>query len=413
MNYEAPPKKIVQGPIQIHHMTEFVAEYIRFDQLGVIDNAHKAHADCDEGGVESSLCLKLAELHSLAVDAPKTGEWPEMPKEAKVLKFPDFMMKSDKPSYPSDKVLGKLYRECRAFKDSIGREVPRKKPHIDSALLVPHFQRYQDEAKELYEEYSNQLQTLMNLYGIETEAELLSGCFLKVHSRLGREKVEIADLVGQILTKIRESFRRRFFREFEVNEDIRGAEDVISEEMRRKASAWYYVAYSNKQSTDAAENGPDETPSKQFLSFPWLVDDVMLSIRTERAFEEQESPSIVESINESVLKVFEKDRRILLPCFEERLQKKNLIAREIPGMRLALFGSSATLLFRTDSDLDLCVLNSVRVARRKGLDREEQIALLTKLHPIMKKLFKHARLVESAKVPVSAVLKLREVDYFS
>lgn len=403
MNYEAPPKKIVHGPIQIHHMTEFVAEYIRFDQLGVIDNAHKAHADCDEGGVESSLCLKLAELHSLAVDAPKTGEWPEMPKEAKVLKFPDFMMKSDKPSYPSDKVLGKLYRECRAFKDSIGREVPRKKPHIDSALLVPHFQRYQDEAKELYEEYSNQLQTLMNLYGIETEAELLSGCFLKVHSRLGREKVEIADLVGQILTKIRESFRRRFFREFEVNEDIRGAEDVISEEMRRKASAWYYVAYSNKQSTDAAENGPDGTPSKQFLSFPWLVDDVMLSIRTERAFEEQESPSIVESINESVLKVFEKDRRILLPCFEERLQKKNLIAREIPGMSLALFGSSATLLFRTDSDLDLCVLNSVRVARRKGLDREEQIALLTKFHPIMKKLFKHARLVESAKVPVSAV----------
>ena len=157
MNYKSPPKKEVYGTITARHMTDFVAEYIRFDQLGVIDNAHKAQADCLEGGVEASLCLQLAELHSLAVDAPKTGKWPEMPKEAKVQVFPDFMMKSDKPSYPSEKVLGKLYRECRAFKDSIARDVPLKKPHIVPGLLVPNFQKYQEEAKEIYEEYSNQV----------------------------------------------------------------------------------------------------------------------------------------------------------------------------------------------------------------------------------------------------------------
>lgn len=158
MNYESPPKKTVYGPITVSHMTAFVAEYIRYDQLGVIDNAHKAQADSLEGGVESSLCLHLAELHSLAVDAPKTGEWPEMPKEAKVAVFPDFMMKSDKPSYRSEKVLGKLYRECRSFKDSIARDVPLKKPHIEPGLLVPNFQKYQEEAKEVYEEYSSQVQ---------------------------------------------------------------------------------------------------------------------------------------------------------------------------------------------------------------------------------------------------------------
>lgn len=157
MNYEAPPKKQVYGPITVRHMTEFVAEYIQSDQLGVIDNAHKAQADCHEGGVESSLCLHLAELHSKAVDAPKTGKWPEMPKEAKVAVFPDFMMKSDKPSYPSEKVLGKLFRECRAFKDSIARDVPLNKPHIAPELLVPNFQKYQDDAKEVYEEYSSQV----------------------------------------------------------------------------------------------------------------------------------------------------------------------------------------------------------------------------------------------------------------
>ena len=81
-----------------------------------------------------------------------------MPKEAKVTVFPDFMMKSDKPSYTSDKVLGKLYRECRVFKDSIARDIPQKKPHVDSGFLVPGFQQYQEEARETYEEYSNQVE---------------------------------------------------------------------------------------------------------------------------------------------------------------------------------------------------------------------------------------------------------------
>lgn len=406
MNYEALPKKEVLGTITVSHMTEFVAEYIRFDQLGVIDNAHKAQADSHEGGVESSLCLQLAELHSQAVDAPKTGKWTEMPKEAKVSVFPDFMMKSDKPSYPSDKVLGKLYRECRAFKDSIAREVPLKKPHIAPILLVPNFQKYQEEAKELYEEYSSQLQTLMNLYGIETEAELLSGCFLKLHSRLGREKVEIADIVSRVLSKIRENFRSKFFREFDLDEGKRGDDEVISEEMQRKASAWYYVAYSHKQATEALENVPDETPRMQFLSFPWLVDDVILSIRIRKAFELQESQSIVASISESVLKVFEEERDVLLQCYEDRLQKKNFVSRAMPGVSVALFGSSATLLFRPDSDLDLCILDPRLIALHSQMGRDEQIALLKTLHPVMKKLFKHARLVESARIPVSFFLVL-------
>lgn len=401
MNYEALPKKEVLGTITVSHMTVFVAEYIKFDQLGVIDNAHKAQADSHEGGVESSLCLQLAELHSQAVDAPKTGKWTELPKEAKVSVFPDFMMKSDKPSYPSDKVLGKLYRECRAFKDSIARDVPLKKPHIVPYLLVPNFQKYQEEAKELYEEYSSQLITLMNLYGIETEAELLSGCFLKLHSRLGREKVEIAEIVSRIMTKIRENFRSRFFKEFDLGEENREVVGIISEEMQRKASAWYFVAYSHKQTTNAAENEPNETPSMQFLSFPWLVDDVMLSIRVKKTFKVQESQSIVASISESVFKVFEDERHVLLQSFQDRLQKKNFISTAMPGVSVAMFGSSATLLFRPDSDLDLCVLDPRLIARQSELSRDEQIGFLKTLHPVMKKLFKHARLVDSARVPVS------------
>ena len=79
----------------------------------------------------------------------------------------------------------------------------------------------------------------MNLYGIESEGELLSGCFSKLHSRLGREKVEIADIVSRILAKIRENFRKKFFEEFDLAEDDRGSSEAISEELQQKASAWY------------------------------------------------------------------------------------------------------------------------------------------------------------------------------
>ena len=405
MNYEAPPKKEVDETITVRHMTDFVGEYIRFDQLGVIDNAHKAHAD--KRGVESTICIKLAELHSLAVDAPKTGKWPEMPMEAKVVLFPDFMMKSDKPSYPSDKVLGKLFRECRTFKNNLIHEGPRKKLHVAPSLLVPNFHSYLEEAKELYKDYSGHLQTLMNLYGVETEAELLSGCFQKLHPRLGREKTEIADIVSHVLTTIRITFRTKFFEEFELDETRRGPGE-ISDEMQRKASAWYYVAYGHQQVTDTSELDSEESSDKQFLSFPWVVDDVLLSIRKRKPFQHQEIQGVVTSVTQSVMKVFEEASDFLLDHFSARLQKKNFISQRIrnlaPELAVGMFGSSSTLLFRPDSDLDLCVLVPKVIAERGELSREQQIVLLKTLQPAMRKMYKHARLVETARTPVSLCL---------
>ena len=115
MDYPSLPKLEQTEPITTRDMTKFVVDYIRSDQLGVIDNAHKALADIEKDGVQSRKCLCLAELHSLAVDAPKTGKWPST-QGIKIEMFPDFMMKSDKPSYPSEKVIGKLFRRCRKFK---------------------------------------------------------------------------------------------------------------------------------------------------------------------------------------------------------------------------------------------------------------------------------------------------------
>lgn len=48
------------------------------------------------------------------MDAPKTGNWQVIDKDLKdaLKRYPDFMRKMDKPSYPSERILGKMFREC-------------------------------------------------------------------------------------------------------------------------------------------------------------------------------------------------------------------------------------------------------------------------------------------------------------
>lgn len=50
-------------------------------------------------GIFSEACIKLAHMHSDAVDFPKTGECPLLPKELRPTEYPDFMMKGGKPRY--------------------------------------------------------------------------------------------------------------------------------------------------------------------------------------------------------------------------------------------------------------------------------------------------------------------------
>lgn len=61
-------------------ITDFFLNYIWSDNLGVIANAHLVWADLSEHGARCEECLKLAALHSKAVDFPKSGVPAEVPK---------------------------------------------------------------------------------------------------------------------------------------------------------------------------------------------------------------------------------------------------------------------------------------------------------------------------------------------
>ena len=76
------------------------------DALGRIAYMHLALSDKLDDGAMNKLCKKLAEAQAIAVDYPKTGKRPKIPKDAPELVkkngYPDFMEKRN--SYPSHKV---------------------------------------------------------------------------------------------------------------------------------------------------------------------------------------------------------------------------------------------------------------------------------------------------------------------
>lgn len=429
MDYQAAVKLEQTEPITAADMTKFVIDYIRSDQLGVIDNAHKALADLEERGVESDICLHLAELHSLAVDAPKTGKWPQIPKKLKIKECPDFMMKSDKPSYPSKKVLGKLYRRCKKFKDTASEKYSTKM-RVDESFLIQGHERFLEDARDMFQEYQDKMQGLMRLYGIESEAETFTGCFLKLRNRLRKEKTEIAEIVGEIVFGMRSYFRRQFFSEF----DLEGQESVNKAEVTRdmilKASAWYIVTY-----THAHDHADDSDPvhRKRLLGFPWFINDVMLAVKNYKT--QPSSPQVFEvrtAVGESLVRLFNEEKTGLIEEFKGRVRTKNAITRHLERANLnqsvSMIGSSATFLFDEKSDLDLFVFsqnsqsssqrgNPGLVTEQGGTSIQDQAKALGLLVPYLKEeerqnsgeelqnLFWKVRLVNKKHFPVSTIFR--------
>ncbi|KFM71282.1 RNA-dependent RNA polymerase 1, partial [Stegodyphus mimosarum] len=92
-------------------MVSFLAKYIKNDQVGIIANAHLAHADIDS--VFSNKCIEIAKKFHIAVDFAKNGKSAHLERFEKPQKFPDFMEKSHKETYKSKKALGKMFRVCK------------------------------------------------------------------------------------------------------------------------------------------------------------------------------------------------------------------------------------------------------------------------------------------------------------
>lgn len=137
MDFSKAEKKQLSRKVNSHDVIDFLADYIRYDKLGLIANAHLVHADSNENGIFSDECHRLAEMHSDAVDFPKTGKIPKIEDDLRPKSYPDFMMKRDKQIYPSTKIIGKLYRQCRSLSRMQKQSGLKQQSDVDKHLVLP------------------------------------------------------------------------------------------------------------------------------------------------------------------------------------------------------------------------------------------------------------------------------------
>ncbi|KAF9625251.1 hypothetical protein IFM89_020837 [Coptis chinensis] len=287
MDYTPAPPAIVDHDVKLEEVHEYFANYMVSDSLGIIANAHTAFADKEQGMAESVACRELARLFSIAVDFPKTGAPAKIPPHLYVKEYPDFMEKPDKPTYESQRVIGKLFREVkdivphRSCIPSFTWEVAKR--CYDHDMEVDGYAYYLDDAKQYKEKYDFKLGNLMDTYGIKTEADILARGLVKESISYNRKKD--ADAIGEAVRSLRKEARKWF--------DEKGSN---SDDIYAKASAWYHVTY-HPNYWGAYNEGMKRD---HYLSFPWCVYDKLIHIKRQKAKKVPEYQSLEEQFRRGV-----------------------------------------------------------------------------------------------------------------
>ncbi|KAI9785648.1 MAG: hypothetical protein M1816_008271 [Peltula sp. TS41687] len=204
MDYMAPkPAQLTRG-VQKDDITSFFVQYMRNDCLPRIAHAHLAWADYMVSGVKDDRCLRLAGLHSKAVDYVKTGDPAIMPRELAPRRWPHFMEKK-KPKekiYHSRKILGQLY-------DLVERVdfVPLYHSEFDGRILNAYELEAEmlQHAREIKEKYDADMRRIMAQHGISTEFEVWS-TFVLNHDQTSKD-YKFQEEIGQIAFALKGRYR--------------------------------------------------------------------------------------------------------------------------------------------------------------------------------------------------------------
>ena len=352
----APPVTRVDVTNQ-DELANYFTKFMANDSLGRIAHKHLALCDILDDGARHPLAIELAKSQSKAVDYPKTGIAPLVPEEALMLVedkgFPDFMEKED--CYSSSKILGYLYRRCKSVAYDFDM-ISNRKTNIsmNMNLLVEGHEKYLDDAAEVYSCYAHNMRMLMSKFELKVEADVVLGsATFEWSQHYEADRGKTSDVITSTYNIIVRKYRDIFFG------------DVPHKPSQwKKASAWYRIV------NDPEIKIPAVDTDMIFLSFPWVMSDILCQIRLEN---NRKQPSrILVNIGESALEFFRKNSSPLLKDVSDKLKVMKEVENSIErycceayklknGFVVTAYGSTSIFVCEPESDIDICVYPKPKV----------------------------------------------------
>eukprot|EP00397_Hematodinium_sp_SG-2012_P000123 GEMP01000123.1.p1 GENE.GEMP01000123.1~~GEMP01000123.1.p1 ORF type:complete len:2580 (+),score=731.62 GEMP01000123.1:47-7741(+) len=332
---------------------EYYVQCTTGTSLGVIANSHIVFAD--EKGAMCDPCIKLAQLHSDAVDAPKTGKRIEVPRELRPIAYPSWMEKEDERAQvsSSETPLQTLYDLCPAIARPDAVEVAS-----DPLYDVAGHEAFLEKANELRTNYVDHLLGIMRRFGAKVEAEAVTGHLDRGFP--GREKemreAEMTAAVRALQKKYRGEFEDQL-RHTREDEDDEGDDDTESHMCsspiaHRVASAWYMATYTNPV-----------VKKKLFLSFAWLAAPELVTLFSTATQKRLHSCRVHDTIARSMARLYV-TRGPTVTSHRERVEAMSYVSHALArvyGPRrvsVSLRGSSALMLWRPADVVELrCVFS--------------------------------------------------------
>ncbi|KAJ5970641.1 uncharacterized protein N7479_000559 [Penicillium vulpinum] len=284
MDYKGSKAPDLDHDVTVDEITSFFVTYMKNDCLPRIAHAHLAWADRLPRGVWEDKCIRLAQLHSDAVDYNKSGAHARMARSLDPKFWPHFMEKRFKRAssiYRSKKILGQLY-DAVVTPDF----VPKLEKPFDSRILesplAPASETYMEYARELKAEFDMNMRQIMAQYEINTEFEVWSTFVLR-HGFVIRDYKMQEDL-GRIVGTLRRGFRHQCYDKAgrhggNIPALVVAMYRVTQEQVAAALDARRKEALQRKD-ISIVEVNSTELP---LISFPWIFPDVLGDVATGRA----------------------------------------------------------------------------------------------------------------------------------
>jgi RNA-dependent RNA polymerase len=175
--FDSAGKTKYDGEITMIEIAAFLFKYLSSDSLGALSNRHLAC--CALYGANDPNSCKLAKIISEAVDFPKTGVLPKNPKDIKLDQYPDFMENKFKESFESNSSLGIMYRQVKEvcqIHSKCQNLSEQEHIHVNQEFIIRGYEEYINEAEADYQYYTLRLNTMLSIYNLDNEYELITGC---------------------------------------------------------------------------------------------------------------------------------------------------------------------------------------------------------------------------------------------